>query len=306
MSKRIAIQLFGHLRSFRNTYKSFLKYVVEANKKEGYEVDIFIHTWTETDHSDMTWHNQNGQRRGFAVTDAIKNEVISYYNPKKLLIEHQIETDDYKLYERLDRRGFSYKAILNLTYTVYKSSELRHEYTRETGIVYDYVIVTRPDILFYKPLSLNDFLSSYEKYKTEISNNGLFFSHLFFSDLANDKFPVYDNQFIATVDLVYFGTEEVIDKATGVFLKLSKESKQTLEEIYYHNNLWVFYWKNELIELIRIEYNIEICYTIMRTIEMRGGYKKYIMTSIIRFIKQVIKLFLPYGIIKIIRERVKK
>jgi hypothetical protein len=137
------------------TYKSLIKNIIEANKQDGYDIDIFIHTWTETDHSDIVWHNPDGKKRGTSVTENIKKEIYTFYKPKKLLIEKQLEVKSNV------KDG---KRVLNLAYTVYKSSELRRAYKDETGIVYDYVIVTRPDILFYKPLRLNSFLSVYEKY----------------------------------------------------------------------------------------------------------------------------------------------
>jgi hypothetical protein len=82
MSKKIAIQLFGHLRTFRLTYKNFIRNIIEVNKKDGYMVDVFIHTWTETDHSDKTWNNPHGLKRGSEVTEDIINEIYKYYNPK--------------------------------------------------------------------------------------------------------------------------------------------------------------------------------------------------------------------------------
>jgi hypothetical protein len=149
MSKRIAIQLFGHLRSFRVTYKSFIKNIVNVNRKDGYEVDIFIHTWTETDHSTIAWHNPDGHKRGSSLTSEVIDKVKEYYAPKMFLIEEQLDAIDYPLTSKLyGRINSSYKTLLNFTYTIYKSSELRQEYEKENGLMYDYVIVTRPDILF--------------------------------------------------------------------------------------------------------------------------------------------------------------
>ena len=43
--KRLAIQFFGHTRTYKKTYESFLKNIVEPNLKDGWQIDIFIHTW---------------------------------------------------------------------------------------------------------------------------------------------------------------------------------------------------------------------------------------------------------------------
>jgi hypothetical protein len=88
MNKRIAVQFYGHLRSFEKTYKAFVKYVVEEQKrKNNYEVDVFIHTWAETDHSSIAYHNLNGEKRGGVVDNDIIQKVKKYYNPKELLVE---------------------------------------------------------------------------------------------------------------------------------------------------------------------------------------------------------------------------
>ena len=57
----IAIQLFGHLRTFEQASSSFLQNVVEVNKADGHDVDIFIHTWDELDHSTVNYRNPNGE-----------------------------------------------------------------------------------------------------------------------------------------------------------------------------------------------------------------------------------------------------
>jgi hypothetical protein len=303
MSKRIAIQLFGHLRSFRMTYKSLIKNIVETNKQDGYDIDIFIHTWTETDHSDITWHNPNGKKRGVAMTENIKNEIYTFYKPKKILIEKQLETDDFIVHGKV-RKEFLYKIILNLAYTVYKSSELRRAYKDETGIVYDYVIVTRPDILFYKPFRLNSFLSVYEKYNMEVPKNALFVPYCFHNKEYNDnKDVVYDRQFIIDTDLLFFAQEFVIDKATNIYSKLNGKNSSILKDFYCNGFLWYHNWLDEQIEPIRLEYNERICFdikrtneTILDTITAGGGGGIHI---IIRFIRKVIKLLLPYGILEL-------
>jgi hypothetical protein len=296
MPKRIAVQLFGHLRSFRRTYKSFLKHVVEANKVDGYEVDIFIHTWTETDHSDIVWHNPTGKTRGSTVTDMVINEIQRYYNPKKIVIETQIDTIDYQFVRKWEGPTIttSYKHIINTAYTVYKSSELRREYAKERTIKYDYVIVTRPDILFKEPFLLNSILSVYKKYNMEIPHNGLFFA-----DGTINHLSVDDIHFRTTSDVFYFGSEETIDKATSLFktIPTDNEDIQNMSKSQqYHYNfeyIWFSHWSAENLIAMRIRYQLETSFVIVRTLEVIINYKKYFL-GIIKFI---IKLFLPYGIL---------
>lgn len=42
--KKLAIHLYGHLRTFQRTKDNFYKNLIEPNKKN-YEIDIFIHTY---------------------------------------------------------------------------------------------------------------------------------------------------------------------------------------------------------------------------------------------------------------------
>ncbi|EAH8792481.1 hypothetical protein EWP86_09760 [Campylobacter jejuni] len=42
MKKRLAIQLYGHVRTFEYTSKNFFKNIVNPNLKDGYKVDIFF------------------------------------------------------------------------------------------------------------------------------------------------------------------------------------------------------------------------------------------------------------------------
>ena len=70
MTKRIAIQLFGHLRTFEYTFESFKKHILEPNKNCGYEIDIFAHSWEEVEAIDLTrWHNDNSIMAGKKLTD---------------------------------------------------------------------------------------------------------------------------------------------------------------------------------------------------------------------------------------------
>ena len=69
MTKKIAVQMFGHLRTFEHTYKSFFENLINPNKEDGYEIDIFIHTWDKLE-ANATYHNLNID---------LSNKTISWY-----------------------------------------------------------------------------------------------------------------------------------------------------------------------------------------------------------------------------------
>ncbi|AEF85098.1 putative sugar transferase [Treponema primitia ZAS-2] len=284
--KKIAIQLFGHLRTYRSTYKNFIKNVVEANRNNGYDVDVFIHTWTESDHSNITWYNQNGQKSNKPVTDDIIKEIYKYYSPKKFLIENQIEVTDHIITSKF---GFnhSYKHLFNFTYTVYKSSELRHDYKNEFGEIYDYVIVTRPDIMFYKPFILDDILGFYQTRNIDIPGNGIFY-------IGGEYNKIVDRRFIGGNDLLYFGTEYSIDKATNLHTTLNRN--ELIRNFYSGDYLWYNHWINgAMLEPIGIKN------TYWRLIGKRQRIKLHVL--IFRIFKKMIKCLLPYGIVHYLIKR---
>ena len=66
--KKIAIQLFGHLRTYRKTCSSLKRFLVDANVSDGCQVDIFIHCWDQIEAVDHTWHNENASHAGVIMT----------------------------------------------------------------------------------------------------------------------------------------------------------------------------------------------------------------------------------------------
>ena len=65
--KKIAIQLFGHLRTYRKTFGSFKRFLVDANVNDGDQVDIFMHCWDQIEAVDLTWHNENASHAGVII-----------------------------------------------------------------------------------------------------------------------------------------------------------------------------------------------------------------------------------------------
>ena len=80
---KIAVQIFGHLRTFKECFP-FLK----KNLLDKYDCDVFMHTWDTIDHSTKTWHNNFMPNTNDNV-ELIKEDLISLYKIKKLKIEHQ-------------------------------------------------------------------------------------------------------------------------------------------------------------------------------------------------------------------------
>jgi hypothetical protein len=281
----------------------FNKNVVDVNKRNGYDVDVFIHTWTETDHSTMTWHNPKGYKRGVTLTSEIVDEVKKYYAPKILLVEDQFDAIEYPLTSMLyGHVNSSYKTLLNFTYTVYKSSEIRMNYQKKNHLKYDYIIVTRPDILFYEPLSINNILSFYEKSNLNVPQNALFFPYKLNYPFIEDKYNIVTN------DVIFFGTELAVNRGTDLYVELRQ--KKTIPELdkYFKDFvrsdlLWLEYWSDKKLEPIRIRYYssssmIRDGFAIIRYENYNREYQTRIGLA-----KKIIKNILPHGLVKIIEDR---
>lgn len=252
--KRIAIQFFGHLRTYEKTYKSFFKHVVTPNVKDGYEVDIFIHTWTEKDHSTISHRNPNGEKyRGSELTNKDKELVNKIYSPKKILYENQLDCEERIFFEKLYNTKKSFKGVLNMVYTKYKSSSIRSEYENNSGIEYDWVLVTRPDIEFFSPFRIEDILQDYHRLGHSVPENGLFYATKIFA-----RAKVDDLKFIGGSDLVYFGKPKNIDKATNLYKTWQKANN--FKDLYDIDNFFSFefwfinYWIGQGLLPVAINY----------------------------------------------------
>lgn len=265
MTKRIAIQLFGHLRSFRKTYQGFYENIILPNEKAGYKIDIFLHTWNETDHSTITWHNQNGELRGKEIDDEVIEFIEKNYKPKKYMIEPQVAADDYIITEKIAGVPRAYKGVVNVSYTKYMANKLRLDYEKEHKIKYDYVIVTRPDILFHKPFDIDKLLYVYKNYGWEPPGNGLFFGYNLFS-----RGDVEDKHLLGGIDIIFFAKPENITKATS-FYELVKNNKITPPEVgkdfYCFEIFWYNYWLSQGLEPIRVKYFQFSAFNIIRNEE---------------------------------------
>ncbi|TWO29331.1 alpha-2,3-sialyltransferase [Campylobacter lanienae] len=182
--KRLAIQFFGHTRTYKKTYESFFKHVVEPNLKDGWEIDIFIHTWDMSSSRDRSWHNGKDL---FDINPLNQNDIDDIkrvYKPKKLLVEH--------LQEGAHGGGESKK----------RGNRLRESYEKENSVKYDYILYTRMDILFASPLNIQRYIDLYTK--GSMKNFPLPQKHCFAAFNPFVRRPVIDIRYINEGDIVYF------------------------------------------------------------------------------------------------------
>lgn len=222
---KIAVQFFGHLRTYEKCADSVRKHLLSL-----YDCDVFMHTWSETEHKTKTWHNHTAKS---LVVDAERIEKLkALYDLKDIIVEKQEPAEDDTLIPCQHNQGksqISKAGIRFMLYSKHKVNELRKKYQKEHNVVYDYVLVIRPDIKLKK-----DFILKHVD--NEISIQSPITSRYCACNISNSNdFPVIGN--IAS-DIVYFGKPETIDKVIDVFNKidLSKhlESMWNPETLFNH------------------------------------------------------------------------
>ena len=183
--KRLAIQFFGHTRTYKKTYESFFKYIVKPNQQDGWEIDIFIHTWDMSSSSSGSWHESQDLFDIHSLSQSDIDDIKQIYNPKAILIEH--------LEDGARGGGESKK----------RGNRLREKYEIENNIKYDYVLYIRMDILFATPLNISKYINLYTM-DFEMKHYGLPEKHCFCPFNPFVRMPVIDMRYINEGDIVYF------------------------------------------------------------------------------------------------------
>ncbi|ECL0529988.1 capsular biosynthesis protein, partial [Campylobacter jejuni] len=86
---RVAVLFYGHARTFKQTYDSFKKNILDVNKE--IDIDIFIHTWDELEHLDLRHQYKKDLRiAGKPLTQEDINFLKNKYKPLKIKIDKQL------------------------------------------------------------------------------------------------------------------------------------------------------------------------------------------------------------------------
>lgn len=187
---RIAVCISGQLRNWEISYKNQIWFW----KKNGYDVDYFIHTW-----------NYSSDRNGMSkphiervVDDSEYQRFIEVYKPKKHIFDDKHQTHFY---------GNDHWS--SLFYSFSQSILLKREYELENDFEYDVVIKSRPDVVFNPH-------SNYEV--GSLWNNVLYSTHGGIMEQEFNMFNINDCVFLAnsyTMDLlmnVYFYRQQKINE----------------------------------------------------------------------------------------------
>ncbi|MBD5165671.1 MAG: hypothetical protein HDT10_07650, partial [Helicobacter sp.] len=182
--RKLAVLFFGCARTYFKTYASFFEYIIDTNEKDGWEIDVFIHTWDLFEKSGYAWHKNefptlNNKKLKLKDIENIKE----VYKPKRIVIDSLGDKHGAK---------FSKEKVVQLV----------TDYENENGMKYDYYLSTRMDILYMSPLKINTYIDLYENGK--VAKLKLLERHTFVAFNPFVRMPVIDMRYINEGDIIYF------------------------------------------------------------------------------------------------------
>ena len=290
MNKRIAIQLFGHLRTFELTFVSLREHVILPNSHDGYSIDFFVHTWDELDHSTVNYRNPKGCSLASGLLQAQHIQLAAkLYAPKAMAVESQRDYPDVLMTEKIGGYKRSMRGCINMAYTLYRSSELRREYATKHGIKYEWVIVTRPDIFYKNNFRLDTIFAYHKKDGFEIPHKGIFYA---FNPFGRGNM-IEEPQYLTGADLIYVSRPENVDIATSLYPDF--DANIDVNNFYCMEVWWGDFWRRRGLTPYPINYRHGPDFDVIRSAKSPVLYQN---RSLKRIIKTCLLHIIPYAIAK--------
>lgn len=266
-SLKIAVQFFGHLRTFRECAPSIKKYLLDQ-----YDCDVFMHTWSVTEHSTVTWHNDKCDISN--VDDKLIEELKSMYNLKSIVVEEQkidSSVQEYIFCEHdKGKSKISINGLMCMYYSKKRANDLRREFQREYGVIYDYVMMIRPDVKLYRKFELDNCIKELDclelrdgRYCATNVNGGT-------------SFPIIGS---TASDILYFAEPSVADKIMEAISNISFETLNR-KKVWNPETFLVKKLQDSGIESYYINYSYKESWEIIRA--SRKKFKSYINIRIRR------------------------
>lgn len=206
---KIAIQMFGHLRTYKQCYEKLFENLVNR-----YDCDIFIHTWDRVDHNTQTWHDYHASDTGQTKSELIA-DIKNIYHPTDLMVEKQRVVDMGTI--ESDGRQISLFGMHSMLYGMSMANAMREKYQKKHKIKYDFVVVIRPDIYLIEPLNIESFIRPEDADASDILYTAGNYKH--------GGYILNDFRFIGGSDLCFFAKPDVISKIYANTDTLMKQIK---------------------------------------------------------------------------------
>ncbi len=213
--KRTAICISGHVRTFLFSYGLLCQNLFKPLNSIG-KVDIFIDVWRKIS-TTKCWGAVTAPEKNLSarIDDEIDEQtLLDFYSPKKLVIQSFNPLDERFQISKLIGRKINIPPNLGegdliwqvpMFYKIYKCNELKKEYEREQGFVYDHVIKFRADNYLTKPFPL-EILDKPTDFYADCAD----------SPNCGDVFWVGDSKTVDSMSSIYVNLKNLIeDNATG-------------------------------------------------------------------------------------------
>ncbi len=287
---KVAIQLFGHLRTYDKCYQRLFMCLAD-----NYDCDVFVHTWDTLDHNTQTWHNYRIDKK--VSIENIKQIVEECYQPKLYKIDTQKYIEEGNIIA--NNKAISLFGMHMMLYSMAESNKLRQQYEKTSNIKYDYIVFIRPDVELWTPLNLESFIDST---KPNELNNSFYFGGFFkYKNILNDW------RAIGGSDVLFFGTSDVINKMFEHVEDIFSSIKKQELSVYGPEYSFLYAIDKMGIKLQMINYLWGENYTIIRSgllpeknppkIKKDQWYKKIIRFKISdKMLKLRFLTIIPYNI----------
>lgn len=188
---KIAVQMFGHLRTYKQCYQALFK-----NLLNHYDCDVFVHTWETMDHDTKTWHTYRVRETGQSA-EKLRREISNVYHPKAIEIEKQIVRDEGVIVA--NDKAISLFGMKCMMHSMARANKLRQEYERKNNVHYDFVLCIRPDIKLLNPINFSTL--------ADADDGNCFYTAGFYKQ----KKRLNDFKYIGASDVLFFAKPDVMN-----------------------------------------------------------------------------------------------
>ena len=233
---RVALCISGTLRQFKTCYTTLVKRIIKASEIN-FQFDIFFTTWkSKITHYKSQPRDEGTYKEALALYNPTVTSREIYNQDRRDELYHESRMDEFQKYMRhqhidiegsgqwqsretcpvcghqsAHRKGHKCRICgsdnihnqIGMLYNIWKCNQLKKEYEKKHGFIYDYVIRTRPDNYMISNLSI-----SY--YNTVTDKNVLV-------PEGYDDFPEYGS---GINDQFAIGTSKNIDTYSDVYPNL--------------------------------------------------------------------------------------
>jgi hypothetical protein len=196
---KLALLITGQPRHIDITYNSIQKNIINILKP-----DIFIHAWYDKKNNGLPIKNSGptyykNNKKKYIVDKNTTQKILKYYNPKKYIIEPQIDCTKFiKQDYYIDKNIYTASplATYSMYLSLYKCNNLKKKYEIENNIKYDYVIKIRFDILMQDTLNIKNIdLINYNSPFTNGIDDRIFIVSSIISDKICELFNKIDEYY---------------------------------------------------------------------------------------------------------------